>query len=134
MVHQWILVLCATPVDHHGSLLCVLHQSIIALSCIVVFFMVYLWRGQSSPLKYYLCALYTFRYHCVSSDKTFRPSGMISGTFESPNYPGPYALNGDIYTYEIHSPNKYIRLTFDGWDLSYRTRIEVGRSLVLDHH
>ena len=59
---------------------------------------------------------------------------MKNGTFESPNYPGPYALNGDVYTYEIHSPYNYIRLTFDGWDLSYRTRIEVGISIILDHH
>ncbi|KAI0228606.1 hypothetical protein LSAT2_020949 [Lamellibrachia satsuma] len=59
------------------------------------------------------------------SAKTSTSDEKYNGSLQSPNYPGPYALNGDVYTYTIYSPGKYIRLKFDGYDLSGQSTIQI---------
>ena len=77
--------------------------------------------------------IYTSLSLCIISPaKTSTSDEKHNGSLQSPNYPGPYALNGDVYIYTIYSPGKYIRLKFDGYDLSGQSTIQVGSCALID--
>ncbi|XP_052816822.1 uncharacterized protein LOC128243240 [Mya arenaria] len=86
-----------------------------------------LFKSESNEVFIGVChgySNYSFNFDIESEDKYEKKAGssgsiQADGQFLSPFFPYPYAINHEIYTYEIQSvnSNEFVTLVFNDWNI-----------------